>query len=255
MRPPPLVVAYHGLGEVPYALDPSGLMVPVASFRRQVTRLRTRGYRFVTQARLAAAIAAGEPAQGLCSLTFDDAPEDNATTLLGLLDELALPATVFACPGLLGEPWPDIDSRTGIRLCDQDQLRRIAAHPNVEVGSHTRRHIALDSAGFDAALEEMKASKRDLEHLLDVDVVSFAYPRCGYSAEAAAAAPQAGYTSAVTCGPQGGRELLFEMQRASPSPKDGPITFELKSRGIFFAARDLPPVRLARRLLRPLRWR
>jgi len=230
-------------------------MVSVAAFRCQIARLRKRGYRFVPQARLAAAIAAGEPVDGLCSLTFDDAPEDNATTLLALLDELALPATVYACPGLLGEPWPFIDPKTGIRLCDQDQLRRIAAHPNVEVGSHTRRHTALDDFGAEAALEEMESSKRDLERLLDVEVVSFAYPSCGYSAEAAAAAPRSGYTSAVTCGPRGGRDLLFEMSRASPSPQDGPLTFELKSRGAFFAARELPPVRFARRLLRPLRWR
>ncbi len=86
-------------------------------------------------------------------------------------------------------------------------------------------------------------------------MVSFAYPACGYSAEAPEAARRAGYTSAVTCGPRGGRELLYEMARASPAPPDGRVTFELKSRGVFFAARNLAPVRLARRILRPLRWR
>lgn len=255
MTPPPLVVAYHGLGEVPYALDPSGLMVPVGSFRRQVRRLRQRGYTFVKQAELAARIASGAPAAGLCSLTFDDAPDDNATVLLEVLDELEVPATVFACPGLVGQPWPFVDASTGIRMCDEAQLRLIAAHPRVEIGSHTREHTQLDAFGAKAAQEEMEASKRDLEQMLDAEVVSFAYPACGYSADAPEAARRAGYTSAVTCGPRGGRELLYEMARASPSPRDGVLTFELKSRGAFFAARELPPVRLARRLLRPLRWR
>ncbi len=255
MSPPPLVLAYHGLGEVAHALDPSGLMVPPDSFRRQVRRLRRRGYEFVFQAQLAERLAAGDPARGLCSLTFDDAPEDNATTLPALLDELHVPATVYACPGLLGQPWPFIDPATGIHLCDLDQLRSVAAHPLVEIGSHTRMHTELDAFGLQAAQQEMEASKHELEQLLERPVVSFAYPSCGYSAEAPEAARRAGYTSAVTCGPRGGRDLLFEMARASPSPPDGPLTFELKSRGVFFAARELPPVRLARRLLRPLRWR
>jgi peptidoglycan/xylan/chitin deacetylase (PgdA/CDA1 family) len=255
VTPPPLVVAYHGLGEVPHALDPSGLMVPVDSFRRQVRRLRRRGYRFVRQAELAQAFATGAPTQGLCSLTFDDAPQDNATVLLELLDELEVPATVYACPGLLGEPWPFIDPQTGIRLCDEGELRRVAAHPRIEIGSHTRRHTELDAFGLEAAREELVESKRDLEALLDVSVQSFAYPSCGYSPDCPQAAREAGYTSAVTCGPRGARDLPFEMARASPSPPDGPLTFELKSRGVFFAARDLPPVRLARRALRPLRWR
>lgn len=255
MSPPPLVVAYHGLGTVEYALDPNGLMVPVDSFRAQVRRLRRRGYTFVRQAELAARIASGGSGAGLCSLTLDDAPQDNASTLLELLDELEVPATVYACPGLLGEPWPFIDAATGIRLCDEQQLRRVAAHPRVEIGSHTRRHTELDAFGADAAYEELAASKADVERLLDVEVLSFAYPSCGYSAAAPGAARRAGYTSAVTCGPRGGRELLYEMARASPSPPDGPLTFELKTRGVFFAARELPPVRLARRVLRPLRWR
>jgi len=255
MTPPPLVVAYHGLGQVPHALDPSGLMVPEESFRRQVRRLRRRGYRFVTQSELARRLAAGEPVDGLCSLTFDDAPQDNATVLLALLDELEVPATVYACPGLLGQPWPFIDPRTQIRLCDEAELRRVAAHPRVEIGSHTRHHTELDAFGLDAAREELVESRRELEELLDIEVRSFAYPSCGYSADCPQAAREAGYTSAVTCGPRGARNLPYEMARASPSPPDGPLTFELKSRGLFFGARDLPPVRLARRALRPLRWR
>ncbi|MGI8846115.1 MAG: polysaccharide deacetylase family protein [Thermoleophilaceae bacterium] len=252
---PPLVIAYHGLGEVPFVLDPSGLMVPVVAFRRQVRRLRKRGYRFVPQSELARRLAAGDSVDDLCSLTFDDAPQDNATTLLAVLDELELPATVYACPELLGKPWPFIDARTGIRLCDEAQLRTVADHPRVEIGSHTRHHTELDASGPKAAREEMVESKRDLEALLGIEVLSFAYPACGYSADCPAAAAATGYTSAVTCGPRGTSTEPFEMARASPAPSDGPLTFELKTRGKFFAVRDQAAVRLARRALRPMRWR
>jgi len=247
-------VAYHGLGTLPYRLDQHGLMVPVASFRRQVRRLRRRGYRFVTQAELARRMAVGD-AEGLCSLTFDDGPLDNTTVLPGLLEELDVPATLFVCPGLLGEPWPFVAADAKIRLCDADELRDLATNPRIEIGSHTRRHTELDAFGAEAALEEMVASKRDLEQLVDAEVVSFAYPSCGYSTGCVEAVPRAGYTSAVTCGGLGGRYGLYAMARASPAPPDGRTVFELKTRGHFFPARDLPPVRLVRRVARPLRWR
>ena len=250
----PLVLAYHGLADVPHSLDPDGLMVPPAAFRRQVARLRRRGYRFVKQAELARLLGSGQPPGAVCSLTFDDAPADNATTLVSLLEELDLVATIYACPGLLGEPYPFVDPRTEIRFCTSEELVELAANPRVEIGSHTRLHTNLGEAGTDEAHEELAASRADLERLLGIDVVSFAFPCCEYSPEAAAAAERAGYTSAVTCGPRGDLGL-FELRRASPGPADGPLAFELKTRGLFFAARDLPPVRLARRVLRPLRYR
>ena len=99
------------------------------------------------------------PAAGLCSLTFDDAPQDNATTLLELLEELDVPATVFACPGLLGEPWPFIDPATGIRLCRRGRAaayRRESSsrdrlpHPGPHAGGRFRRR---GGRGGDAGIE------------------------------------------------------------------------------------------------------
>lgn len=250
----PLVLAYHGLAEVPYRLDPDGLMVPPASFRRQVARLRSRGYRFVKQSEFARALEAGEPLSGVCSLTFDDAPADNATTLVSLLDELDLYATVYACPGLLGEPYPFVAAEAGIRFCTAAELRGLARNPRVEIGSHTRRHTPLGEASEEEAYTELRASREALEELLDTELRSFAYPCCVYSEAAEAAVPRAGYTSAVTCGPRGGLRP-FALRRESPAPADGPLAFELKSRGAFFAVRELAPVRLARWALRPLRYR
>lgn len=254
MTLPALVLAYHGLAEVPHRLDPDGLMVPPAKFRRHVARLRRRGYDFVLQAELARALAAGEDTAGLCSLTFDDAPENNATTLAALLSELDVCATVYACPGLLGEPYPFTAPEAGIRICTEEELLRLAESPRVEIGSHTRLHTELGEAGSEDAYVEMRESRKELELLLGKDVRSFAYPCCTYSPACPAAAQRAGYTSAVTCGPRGGL-LAFELQRASPTPTDGPISFELKSRGLFFKVRELGPARLARWALRPLRYR
>ncbi len=250
----PLVLAYHGLAELPHRLDPDGLMVPPESFRRQVARLRRRRYRFVSQIEFAGRLAAGQPLDGTCSLTFDDAPADNATTLVGLLEELDLCATVYVCPDLLGEPYPFVAAEAQVRICTLDEIRGLCANPRVEIGSHTRRHTALGKAGPEEAYEEMRLSREELERALDVEVRSFAYPSCEYSAACPAAAERAGYTSAVTCGPRGGLSA-FELERASPSPGDGRLAFELKARGAFFTVRDLPPTRFARWALRRVRYR
>lgn len=250
----PLVVAYHGLAELPHRLDPNGLMVPPESFRRQIARLRRRGYGFVTQTEFAQRLKAGEPLDDTCSLTFDDAPADNASTLVALLGELDLCATVFACPGLLGRPYPFVAAETEMRICTVEEIRILAANPRVEIGSHTRDHTELSRAGPEEAYAEMRGSREDLETMLGVEVRSFAYPSCGYSPACPAAAERAGYTSAVTCGPLGGLSA-FELERASPSPGDGAWVFELKTRGVFFFVRDLPPMRVARWALRPLRYR
>ena len=249
----PLVLAYHGLADLPYESDPDGLLVPPASFRRHIERLRGRGYRFVKQAELAARLSAGEPLEGLCSLTFDDAPEDN-TRLPALLEELDAVATVYACPGLLGEPYPFVADDAGVRIVTREELEQLGRHPRVEIGSHTMEHSNLGEAGADAAYRDMAASKGALEDILGAPVLSFAYPYCDYSPECPEAARRAGYTSAVTCGDRGGWEP-FEMARQSPSPGDGRLTFELKSRGLFHRVRRSPPARIARRALRPLRYR
>jgi peptidoglycan/xylan/chitin deacetylase (PgdA/CDA1 family) len=242
------------LAELPHRLDPDGLMVPPDSFRRQVARLRRRGYGFVSQTEFARRLVRGQPLDDTCSLTFDDAPGDNATTLVALLEELDLCATVYVCPDLLGEPYPFVAAEAKVRICTLDEIRRLCANPRIEIGSHTRRHTALGQAGLKEAYEEMLASREELERMLEVEVRSFAYPCCEYSAACPAAAERAGYSSAVTCGPRGGLSA-FELERASPSPGDGPIVFELKARGAFFTVRDLPPTRVARWALRRVRYR
>lgn len=248
------MLAYHGLGDVPRERDPHGLMVPPARFRSHVRILRRRGYEFVTQREFARRLRDhGGPPSGTVSLTFDDGPEDNATLLPRLLDELAVPATLFVNAGLLGEPYRWLAPETGVRVMDEGQLRAAAAHPLLEIGSHTSRHTVLADADEPTAVAEIEGSKRELEELLDLEVLSFAYPDCLYSPACPVAARRAGYTSAVTCGGRGGW-TPFELRRESPSPGDGRLVFELKSRGLFHSVRELAPVRLARRMTRGLRY-
>jgi peptidoglycan/xylan/chitin deacetylase (PgdA/CDA1 family) len=245
---PPVMLAYHAVGDVPRELDPDNLVVPVDHLRMAVENLRGRGYEFLTAADFARRVNGGRPADAICALTFDDGSEDNATVLPGLLAELGVPATLYVCPGLLGAPHPWLAPGADVRIMTREQLLATATHEHIEIGSHTVRHADLEHADAEQAYRELAESKRVLEELLGRPVPSFAYPYGHYSAACPAAAERAGYESAATAGERGSWNR-FELHRELIGPDDWRLRFELKARGWFRPLVESPPMRLRRRLL------
>src|ERR1700720_4471055 len=134
---PPLVLAYHGLGSYPRYLDPHNLMVDPERFREQMLTLMRRGYSFVSLTDLVANLDDGALPDGLCVLTFDDGTLDNLELLLPVLAELGLPATIFVCPGLLGQNHFAMPPSARVRLMNVEELLELASSPLVDIGSHT----------------------------------------------------------------------------------------------------------------------
>jgi len=251
---PPLVLAYHGLGRYPRELDPSNLMVDPDRFTAQIRSLRRRGYRFIALSALVRHLDRGKPPDGVCALTFDDGTVDNLEVVEPLLAELDLPATVFACHGLLGTAHFSMEPAAKVRLMNGEQLRALARSPFVEIGSHTNTHADLSHATAEEAYREMASSKLALEDLLGRAVNAFAYPRCGYSPSCPDAARRAGYEVAVTCAGLGGWHL-FELARETVDSLDRRISFALKSRRLFLPLRNSRAGVLMRSMARPLRHR
>jgi peptidoglycan/xylan/chitin deacetylase (PgdA/CDA1 family) len=252
---PPLILAYHGLGSYTRTLDPHNLMLQPERFRRQISSLKRRDYRFVSLMEFVGYLdgdSGRRPPGGLCVLTFDDGTMDNLEVLEPLLAELEVPATVFACPGLLGAPHFSMAPASGVRLMDAEELRQLDASPFVEIGSHTMSHADLSTATADEAYRDMLESRLALEELLGRPVLSFAYPKCVYSAACPEAARRAGYQVAVTCAGRGAWQP-FELSRASIDSLDRSMTFALKSRGLFGSLRESPFGKVARAAARPVR--
>ena len=239
----PLILAYHGVAEMPRELDPYGLMVPAGTLRGHVDRLRRRGYEFVHQAEFARRLHAGDPLEGACSLTFDDGSADIHSILRPLLHELGVPATVFVCPGLLGEPYPFVAAEADVRFMTRSELLEIAADPLIEIGSHTRRHVRLGEKRGEDIYRELVACKAELEDMLGTAIPSFAFPNGDYSRDAPDAVERAGHTNAVTCAGRGSL-APFELARQSPSPIEGRLTFELRTRGWYDGVRKFLPGRM-----------
>ena len=248
----PLVLHYHSVGDVARGLDPDNLVIEPDRLRfhlRSVTRLRRR---FVPLAVLVETLVKRRPAGDLCALTFDDGAVDNLTLLPPILREFGAPATVFACPGLLGQPHPSFLPRAGIRLMTAEELQELSKLDGFEIGSHTTRHLPLDDASAEQAMAEMSESKAALEDLLGCPVTSFAYPRCGYSPACPDAARRAGYRCAVTCGRRGSWDP-YELRRTSPDRLDSRLTMWLRARNLYDPLWSSLPGRAMRRVLRPIR--
>jgi peptidoglycan/xylan/chitin deacetylase (PgdA/CDA1 family) len=93
-----------------------------------------------------------------------------------------------------------IDSRALARAdgLSAQQLRQLAASPLVTVGAHGVRHIRLVDVSPAEVEEEMSASRRLLEDIVDRDVAHFAYPFGACGKREAHIAHSAGFRTAVT---------------------------------------------------------
>ena len=252
---PGVVLAYHGIADVAPELDPIRLFVAPDQLRWQLQRMRKRGYELISIAEFAERLMrTGKAPGGACALTFDDGTEDQATTLPRILDEVGARGTVYVCPGLLGEVYPWAGEEAGVRFMTRGQFEEMAGERSIEIGAHTNMHTELHEADRDSALQVMTECKELLEEWVHRPVPSFCYPRCHFSPGAREAARAAGFTSAVTCGPRGSWDP-FELRRESMHTPDGPVTFALKSRGLYYPLRDRGPAQLARWATRPYRHR
>jgi peptidoglycan/xylan/chitin deacetylase (PgdA/CDA1 family) len=163
---------------------------------RHIRRLRAWSYRLVRFGELAALAADGEAA-GHAALTFDDGFADNLETLVPLLADAGVPATVFVVSGWLGKPHPE-EPRG--RILSGAEVRELAA-AGVEIGAHTETHPDLRALPQSEARGELERCKATLEGIVDAPVQVAAYPYGLANSETIAACREAGFRAA--CGNSG----------------------------------------------------
>ena len=97
----------------------------------------------------------------------------------------------------LGE-WAGSEPVSSVPVLDDPQLRELAAHPLVEIGSHTTSHVDLATLTEDRREHEIRGSRDLLEDRLGRTVESFSYPHGGLQPEILAQIRQAGYRRACS---------------------------------------------------------
>lgn len=161
-------------------------------FDAEIKTLKDAGYNFITTKDLADALD-GEtvlPPKSVI-LTFDDGYNDFYTDVFPILKKYQIKAVAFIVPNFLDRS-NNITTR---------QLEEIAKSGLVEIGAHTMDHSYLTGLPLKRVQYEVEESKKYLENLLGIKIVSFAYPYGAFDNQAIDVVKKAGFRSAVTTVP------------------------------------------------------
>lgn len=120
----------------------------------------------------------GGGADGLVTLTFDDAYASIVTKVLPMLERYEAPATVFVPVGHVGKhnEW---DSQMGgemLEILDWEGILEASGSGLVKFGSHGCRHLSMGKLSLQAIEHELAVSKAILEERLGYPVDYFSYP-------------------------------------------------------------------------------
>ncbi len=197
-RTQPLILCYHAVSEA----WPAALAIPPDALERQLQMFLRGGFRPLTF--LEALKYTGS--ERTMAVTFDDAFRSVYELALPILAGLGVPGTVFAPTAHIGQVpprgwdgtshWLDSDWAAELTQSSWDELRALVV-AGWEVGSHTRDHPHLPMLDDADLVEELEASRRDLEEKLGAPCRSLAYPYGESDQRVRDAAREAGYEAAT----------------------------------------------------------
>jgi peptidoglycan/xylan/chitin deacetylase (PgdA/CDA1 family) len=186
------ILMYHRINVVTSSTPAAsrGLTVHPHDFARQMTWLKRRGYRTITQRELFEALMCGRRlGPRPIMITFDDGYRDNFFKASPVLARLGMRATAYVVSGRISgrDPsfltWP---------------LLKALERRGIEIGSHTVAHHDMTSLSDAQMLADLKTSRRTLERKLGHRVPWLAYPFGAYDERVESLARRAGYLLAVT---------------------------------------------------------
>jgi peptidoglycan/xylan/chitin deacetylase (PgdA/CDA1 family) len=208
------ILLYHHIG---FSLkDESVYYVSPNTFDRQMNLLYQWGYKTISIELLARAIKVGAelPPKPIL-LTFDDGSETTYSTALPIMQRYHFTGISYVVYNYVGI--------TNYMNADQIQALHAAGW---EIGSHSLSHTDL-TARPERQMDEIVQSRRQLESLLGVPVLSFAYPFGAYNGDSLHYVHFAGYIAAMGLGNEAlqGNKNLFYLSRQAVRGTDDLRTF------------------------------
>jgi peptidoglycan/xylan/chitin deacetylase (PgdA/CDA1 family) len=230
------VLMYHSVDDAQAAV--SSLAVSTQSFRKQMSFLKRRHYRFLSLAEFVSALENKErlPRRAVV-VTFDDGYENNYTAAYPILKELGIPACIFVTTGHIGKTIDDQYFKRASFL-SVEQLHKLADDSRIEIASHGVTHRYLPKLAAEDLRREIVDSKHALETMLKRPVRFFSYPIGGFNTLILSSVRDAGYAAATTTNrgyaSHGGIDR-FAIQRIKISDRDTGFRFWVKVSGYYTA--------------------
>jgi peptidoglycan/xylan/chitin deacetylase (PgdA/CDA1 family) len=147
--------------------------------------------------------AAGDRRLHVC-VTFDDAFANLLRNALPIMQQLEIPATIFAVTGNLDDtprwPMPPDHPEACEPIMSASQIARTQSSL-CRIGSHTLTHPDLTSLSPPHLRKQLVQSRRQLRQLLQLDVEDLALPFGACNSRVLSAARDAGYRRVFTLEP------------------------------------------------------
>jgi peptidoglycan/xylan/chitin deacetylase (PgdA/CDA1 family) len=204
------ILLYHHIG---FSLQgDTAYYVSPEAFDQQLNLLYQWGYRTISVELLVRAIQEGAelPPKPIL-LTFDDGSETIYENALPIMHRYKFTGVSYIVYNYIGVS----------HYMNADQIRALDA-AGWEIGSHSLSHRDL-TAYPSRQMDEIVESRRRLESLLGVPVLSFAYPFGAYDSDSLHYVHQAGYIAAMGLGNeslQGSKNLFYLYRQAVNGSED-----------------------------------
>lgn len=188
------------------------------AFERQMHLLHEWGYTTISVEVMVKAIKEGAelPPKPIL-LTFDDGSETIYTNALPIMQKYNFTGTAYFVYNYVGTQ----------NYMNPDQIRGLYAS-GWEIGSHSLSHVDLTERP-DRQMDEIVESRRKLQSLLGVPILSFSYPFGAYDHNSVYYAHYAGYLAAMGLANESlqGNKNLFYLYRQAVKGSDDLRTFAL----------------------------
>jgi peptidoglycan/xylan/chitin deacetylase (PgdA/CDA1 family) len=192
--------------------------VPPDAFERQMHLLDAWGYQTISVELLVNAIKQGAelPPKPII-LTFDDGSETIYTNALPIMQKYNFTGTAYIVFNYVARH----------SYMNPEQIRGLY-NSGWEIGSHSLSHADLTERS-ERQMDEIVESRRKLEYLLDVPILSFSYPFGAYDEDSVHYAHYAGYIAAMGLADESlqGNKNLFYLNRQAVKGSDDLRTFAL----------------------------
>jgi len=133
-------------------------------------------------------------------LTFDDGSDCFYRNAYPILKKYKQNAVLYPVVGSLGGKdvvFQESANKSPVNIVDADKLKELDLY-GIEIGSHLMNHIWLTKRKPSEIKYELEESKKQLEHILNKDIISIAYPYGDFNKKIIKQTSEAGYIWGTT---------------------------------------------------------